>query len=621
MQSKTSCFNKFLYFKTLLRFWPLWTVASIGGCILSVIMVESNFNRFEHSIAFSKYILCEEAVNLFPWVAFFYAIAVAMCVWGYLYQKSSNFHYHSMPITRDGLFLTSFAAGVTITWIPFVISAVVQIAVLTAVTVISVPDLLFAIASALVNGLFFFTVATLISFITSNIVALPVLYFILNILEFIIYGLTSSLARGFYPGVSTSGDSVLSFLSPLVWIITTMNFSYQYDYDNGYYCKLSEIEVTGRYVLIVLLVASVVLVFASLVAYKTKRNEDVGTVISIKWLRPVLLVIITYASALCFSEFVWIISTDFAGDSFYSIPIMSMLFVIGGGITFFVGLMILSKTTKVFNKRSILSFAGISVLLVLLCLTLGTDWLHIARKLPARTEIESAKIEIAGTEYKFFENEHSEYINMVYDLNKVLVTESEEIKKASYIRNNGTANSEYINVSVTIQYVLKDGKTVTKYYYLACAESDMNNPASYVSAIDNFINSDIITLYRVFEDSNYKLTGINVNDYNGEYVEISGSEMEELVEAVSRDIVENHSFRFHWFEAYQCYECSLEFVLANADRNNASVNSEYRVYEDYRWFALETDMTNTVNWLSEHGYISEKTLNKESHQNEKSLSD
>ena len=58
-----------------------------------------------------------------------YAVLCALAVWHYLYNARSVSLYHSLPITRRGLFLTNFLSGMAMMLIPYAVTGALTILV------------------------------------------------------------------------------------------------------------------------------------------------------------------------------------------------------------------------------------------------------------------------------------------------------------------------------------------------------------------------------------------------------------------------------------------------------------------------------------------------------------
>ena len=133
MLSKTSYFNATLFRKNLTRFWPLWGMASFFGAIFPLallVQVLQNY-RFMDDVVGLEMTQAYYAVVAYgvPIISLCYAILCAMCVWNYLYNARSVGFLHTLPIRREGLFVTNFLSGMTMMAIPYVITGILCVLV------------------------------------------------------------------------------------------------------------------------------------------------------------------------------------------------------------------------------------------------------------------------------------------------------------------------------------------------------------------------------------------------------------------------------------------------------------------------------------------------------------
>ena len=121
MRSKTSCFNGTLFRKNLSRYWPLWGLASFGGALFPLAMLV-NLLHSGLQDAWTPMQMKEMYYTVLsysvPVISIVYAVLCAMAVWNYLYNTRSVGLMHTLPIRREGLFLTNVLSGLVMMAIP-----------------------------------------------------------------------------------------------------------------------------------------------------------------------------------------------------------------------------------------------------------------------------------------------------------------------------------------------------------------------------------------------------------------------------------------------------------------------------------------------------------------------
>ena len=136
MQSKTLFFNRTLFRKNLTRFWPLWAAPSFVGALfplaaLTNMLRNPHWNLTALQLTASYYEIVSYAL---PIISLCYAILVAVAVWSYLFNARSVGLMHTLPIRREGLFLTGIVSGMAMMLIPYVITGALAILVMSGET-------------------------------------------------------------------------------------------------------------------------------------------------------------------------------------------------------------------------------------------------------------------------------------------------------------------------------------------------------------------------------------------------------------------------------------------------------------------------------------------------------
>ena len=101
MQSKTSFFNKALFLKNLIRFWPLWLFTTLILCITPISTFMSRRDLYHYSFIniLPQTVMIDTVSTFVPVYAMIYACLCAMCVWNYLFNRKSACKKYSKSIT------------------------------------------------------------------------------------------------------------------------------------------------------------------------------------------------------------------------------------------------------------------------------------------------------------------------------------------------------------------------------------------------------------------------------------------------------------------------------------------------------------------------------------------
>lgn len=229
MQSKTSYFNATLFRKNLTRFWPLWGLASFIGALFPLAVLLDMVHRGWNVLSAPDFTgMYYDAVSAVPVINLVYAALCAMAVWSYLYNARSVGLMHTLPIRREGLFLTNFLSGLSMTLIPYAVTGVLCVVVSLCGGAFDAKGLAVTVLAVLGESFFYFSSATFVAFITGNAFTMPPLYALLHFLAVLLDWLISSFAQGFIFGFSTYYTGVVEWLSPTVYLVNNVRCARQY---------------------------------------------------------------------------------------------------------------------------------------------------------------------------------------------------------------------------------------------------------------------------------------------------------------------------------------------------------------------------------------------------------
>ena len=176
MQSKTSYFNATLFRKNLTRFWPLWGLASFIGALFPLAVLLDMVHRGWNVLSAPDFTgMYYDAVSAVPVINLVYAALCAMAVWSYLYNARSVGMMHTLPIRREGLFVTNVLSGLTMMAIPYAVTGVLLVLVTMLFGGFEPVGVLVTVLGVMGESLFFFGLATLCAFIVGNVFMLPAL--------------------------------------------------------------------------------------------------------------------------------------------------------------------------------------------------------------------------------------------------------------------------------------------------------------------------------------------------------------------------------------------------------------------------------------------------------------
>lgn len=608
MQLKTSYFNPTLFRKNLTRFWPLWGMASFIGVLFPLMM----FMEFSRGYRLETMEMRQVYFNVVgfavPVISLFYAVLCAVAVWNYLYNPRSVGLMHTLPIRREGLFLTNFLSGMAMMLIPYVITGAVTILVTLVFGCFDAIGILAAIGGVIAESFFYFASATVVAFITGNVFALPVLYFIFHFLAVILDFMISTFSTGFLFGLNKEYNGVVEWLSPTVYFLQKMDVNTtweEYQTAQGYFSsRIVDVTLDNWWLIAVYAAVGVVLAALSWLLYKRRRSESAGDVVAVGWMKPVFLWGVTFCSALMGGQGLYLL---FLQESSYTTIPMIVCMVIAGVIGYYAARMLLAKSLRVF-KGSWKGLAALAVLSAALCLTLEADLVGVERRVPTADQMESVTVRVAANSYTLYPGSDDVLIEQLRDLHSAIAADKNYIENFAWAYGG---DEDYRNVSeynsLRITYYLKGGVELYRYYSVPLTRDRMEQPGTYDYLMNAFVNGKEAKAKRLhLHDTVYRIESAHIWGLSGNenYYDFSSREAEELLAAVGRDL-ESGTWGTYDFFSY-----------TDADELEPNIEISYRYYQDgydyemydYINIVLRPEMTETLTLLTNMGILSDKDL-------------
>lgn len=473
MKLKTSFFDFTVLKKDLLRFWPAWGLYLIGGLLLSQ-------TQYDDALDIVRYTLGGDSAGLIV-INAVYGALIALLLFSDLFRARMCNALHALPVRREAWFASHTVAGILMSLVPNLV--VCLLAMPRCAQFWYIP--LLWTAEMTLMYLFTFGAAVLAIYLTGSTFAAVLVYGIFNFASLLAMWFVDAFYMPLLYGLRTNEDTFKRF-SPVVYALEnyepwevehpeycancasegrsdSYNSSCQYNvtFDEEIWVYLAIIAAVGVAFLVV-----------SLLLYRRRRLESAGDFAAVKPMKTVFTVLGSITTGMVFYAFV-------GGYSMmnYIMPLL------GGIVGFFVCQMLLQRTIKVFGGKSWLKLGALVAAVAISLGLTAVDVFGITRIVPDAENVVSVTIADSHlSQYDFQQlNANSSARggsargadpNYLYGkIGYVTLTESEQIQKAIIIHElllqegepSATYHSQY--TPVTIHYQLKNGTTLTRYYY------------------------------------------------------------------------------------------------------------------------------------------------------------
>lgn len=476
MKSRTSFFNATAFKKNLLRFAPIWGIYTIF-----LLLVFFGMNRMTQPALLASNIA--ELLGGMSLINLAYAGICAFFLFGDLFNSRLCNALHAFPLRREGWLLAGVVSGILFGLVPNLLMCLIAYPILWQYAYVG----FIWLAVSMLQFLFFFGMAVLCAFCAGNRLAMAAIYGIINLITMLVYVVAELIYQPLLPGVRLNEKAFFRFF-PISELVTGKYFKYEYWWANETFHYQGMISGDWVYLGICAGFGVVFLGLAWLV-YRRRHLETAGDFISLRPLRPVFLVIASVGAG----ALLYMFSKIFGSKS--------VVFLIAGLILgYFSGQMLLNRTLRVFGKKSLI---GLTALLVVVASSMGLtklDPLGITTKIPDSDDIQWACVSESGYD--------REYLNIIY-LEDDYLYKATDAATISQIRelhqliiSSGQDTDESPRTcSVNIRYMLKNGKTITRYYTVA-ADSPAGKLAEKYYGSMNYLfrTDDIASCYQAYSE-------------------------------------------------------------------------------------------------------------------------
>ena len=574
MKSKTSLFSRGIIlndfklygflggFYTIILFFmgPFWLYDEIRNVIeilkYNEFYINDYYWEYYSVLHYSKY-------YYFLFICIITSCVLSVLIFRYIQSSKASSKIHSMPITRKQLYNSHIISGLTILTIPVIINTLLMIIIVASQGMFEY----FPLKRILLWGLVFILVQMLIYVMTSA-VGMLVGTSILNVgfaglvciapilLLVVTSGMLDAILYG-YSGEDIFTSSLL-FLSP----ITKIDLFYK----QGYFLLIN----------IVFWLYIIICYISGLVIYNKRDLELCNEFVCFKKVRYVAIYLVTYIA----SSVAFILASIYYGK--YSITSSIIFMLLGGLLAYIISTMVCNKTLHIYKyyKGFIVYFSLVMVVFFIV----KYDVIGYGSYIPNEDKIESIYINnnyLNNYNYYYAEERINKSISEKENKDKVLEVVNEIIDNGNkdYFWNN-----DYNAFTcVEVQYNLKNGKNVSRSYYV-----DYNLVHEYNEEIFSIEEYKVNNL-EVFnnEEKNFDIIVRNILDDS--IVSLSGESKRDFVEVVKQDILD---LSYDEYIISNVNYIGVLQIMEKINNGNEYISSKY-IY-------ISSAYKRTIEWLKEN---------------------
>jgi ABC-2 type transport system permease protein len=461
------------------------------------------------------------------------------------------------------------------------------------------------------QGLFFFSLASLVAQLTGSLVILPLAYGALNFVAVAMEMVFRELLSLFVFGMDSwsASSPALLWCSPVVKLLSDCQVDYLYqeylDAQGNWYNVTVGVDFSGWGILGVYAVAGLLLAALALVLYRKRRMETAGDTVAWQVLKPVFLVCMAVGCGLLLAA---LISSLTGARTAW---VLALFTAMGAFVGWFAGEMLVKKSFRVFRLRGFVGFAVVAVCLGGLLLAWDADLFGYERRVPDPEDVAEVTVYCDGIDATLQEDEGlaltQELHNLVLE-NRALARKGGSGAAAMTVADWDEV--DYYNLSIELHYRLKNGDTLSRSYYfpylleeqvlpedslggvamelMNCQEARIGRMRSSIPVTEDTVAYAYVEYRLVQED-----TWMTAN--------LTPEEALELYETCLLPELDEGTLGRVWLFGGEEYDSTVTQTEVTIELRQYSNGRDKRPVEDQIHFVVNLEAEKTCAWLAERG--------------------
>ncbi len=608
MQSKTlsskGLFSPALFRNNLSRFWPLWMLyLAVWLLAMPAVQFLQLFGHNRHWMEEGE--LCFDALGGVlamsesggTIIALIFGVLFAMALFSYLVSARSVSYAHALPVKREGLFLTHYFTGVGVFLMVHALAAVLTAAIWAVAGVQQVWIIGVWFLSTTGQMLFFYSFAVFCAMFAGQLLAIPAFYGIFNVLVLGVRELISMLCEMFIYGWNGMNESAaVTWLTPAYKLASQLGDIWARD-AQGYRTGIVSEEIQRSLgVVSVYALAGVVLAVCALLVYQRRRSETAGDVVAIGWARPIFRYGVGMCCALSFGQLMYAILWSSFGGSENSVVALAVCMILVGLVGYFGAEMLLQKSFRILKK----GWKGgviLSAALIVLCIGFSVDLLGIEKRVPAAADVETLDFGIYSASSVNGSTADPEMIQRFLSIHQSLADQQPKYN---------WQDEDTESITVRLRYMLKNGKTLSRYYSLTYQKQGPNEEVLTQLAL---LASDAAVRRADLENQMLnrldRLTSAEIQlyqtaDMRGQTMSFDADTAQTLLDALEADIDAGHA-GMDAMDSARWYENTYTNRLTFYYRVKTTPDSHRRDESDSFYLEFSKNYTNLIAALEAAG--------------------
>lgn len=468
MPRKTSFCNAALLRSDIKRYWPLlFLYVAVWVVILPMQILSASrecdgvAEGIMTVLQLRQHNVIIQSIPASVVMSLLFGCFAAMAVWSYLMSGRTVGLMHALPVTRTQAFFSHVLSA-----LGALTAGNVLIFLLTALCSAGFSYVDWAALGTWLlltelMALFFFALGSLCAMVTGWLLAVPVLYGVMNVVALLLYAVISTMTQMFYFGYSSDIPEFITWLTPVgrIWDAVANGgaqpIEVQFREPIGTQ-SYQRVQLPASAFSTCIIYAAVGIALLALVwwLYKKRPSETAGDAMSFRWLRPIARWSIGLCGGLGLGLFLRY--TAFIDGGFACLLICQLVM---GVICFFAAQMLLQKKFRIFNKRWWLETAAMVLVLAAVTVCVKLDITGYQHRVPDAEDVTSVRF---SASYADFTADDPAAVESVISLHRAILEQYDEtgerLEDQTYLDTEGGPITRYVRVD----YQLRNGTSLCR---------------------------------------------------------------------------------------------------------------------------------------------------------------
>lgn len=569
MKLKTSLFSKGLIISDIKRFW--WISALYTLILFFVVPFNhyiQKFNITNDDLQWVKDTIIKDLTFENQTSAIFLIavpIIIGALVFRFMQKSRSASLYHSLPYTRTAIYFTGVLSSLILFIAPLLVTTIIMFLLswFSYLSAVYTAKLIFTwLLYSLLFGVLFLSMSIFVGMFTGNSVAHLAFVYILNFLPIFLVEFIRVNLRSLLFGFDTYSNQSFYYKMPMVKLFTISNDNF------------------SLALIIIYIFATAALFTGGLAAFKLRRPETAGDIITFRPVRPIFIYGVTACAA------------PLGGTYFLQIGGSSFIFAILGYfissiIAYIVVQMITNKSFKVLHTCR--GYIGFGMVLLVLALGMKFDLVGYEKKIPEPGDVKEVYV---GNSLAWWQNkDEPDFQRVKYsDDNSGVYKDPQNIENITRLHQLILDNRSNSGSSQYIAYKLKNGKQIIRHYSI-----DTELYASALGPVyesSEYKSNRFPIVYQEPKDIKY-IEIYDIRSKKNQFIVSDKPTLDKFKTALRKDI-ENLTYR-------DLVDYSQRAIMINIiDTKNDGIS-----------YSIRASYKNTLEWLKNEGIYNQIILKPE----------